>query len=214
MANKPEPIIDDEDLDLDATEVHVNGERLTDSHADELSGRERSQANLIPGRKSLTGERGKTSPVVNVRVPEQTRDGLRELAGGPSITKVARQALEDAQQYYVVWEQSFDNAHYEVVRFDKAMTLEEARRSFENFKTSARAMNWRVLQIRRGRDFVVENWLPARSNRRMAYRKPDGRLIDLSSLETCGYVLTQEDIDRMPAEELDRILREVEEVDG
>jgi hypothetical protein len=52
-----------------------------------------------------------------------------------------------------------------------------------------------------------------RSSRRTAYRKPDGRLIDLTSLESFGYVLTQEDIDRMPPVELDRILREVEAVD-
>jgi len=43
------------------------------------AGRERSNQNLVPGRKSLTGEQGKHSPVVNVRVTEHTRDGLREV---------------------------------------------------------------------------------------------------------------------------------------
>nr|WP_264025532.1 hypothetical protein [Mycolicibacterium pyrenivorans] len=49
-----------------------------------------------------------------------------------------------------------------------------------------------------------------RQSRRTAYRKPDGRLIDLTYLESRGVSLTQADIDRMPPEELDRILREYE----
>lgn len=47
-------------VDLDSEVVIVNGRRLTDADADawadELSGRERSNANLIPGRKSLSGK--------------------------------------------------------------------------------------------------------------------------------------------------------------
>lgn len=47
-----------------------------------------------------------------------------------------------------------------------------------------------------------------RESRRTAYRKPDGRMIDLTYLEERGIYLTQEDIHRMPPEELDKILRE------
>jgi hypothetical protein len=131
-----------------------------DGDPGELAGRARSNKNLIPGGKSLSGEPGRHSPVVNVRVPQEVRDGLTEVSGGEAISRVARRALDDAQQYYVVWEQSFDGATSEWVRFDKAMTLEAAYRLFEEFKTSARALGWHRMQIRRGRDQVVENWTP------------------------------------------------------
>lgn len=49
-----------------------------------------------------------------------------------------------------------------------------------------------------------------RESRRIAYRKPRGILIDLTYLESRGVYMTQEDINRMPPEELDRILRENE----
>ncbi|MFD6197209.1 hypothetical protein ACFWE3_10945 [Mycobacteriaceae bacterium NPDC060252] len=81
MSNKPEPIIDDEDIDLDAEEIHVNGQRLTEEMAEAIAdeaarvSRERSNANLIPGRKSLSGE-GKHSPTVQTRVPQWVKDEL------------------------------------------------------------------------------------------------------------------------------------------
>jgi hypothetical protein len=124
------------------------------------TGRDRSKQNLIPGRKSLTGEQGKHSPVVNVRVTEQTREGLRKVAErrDVSLTKVAREALDGAQQYYVVWQQDFAG-DLNWVRFDKPLTLEQAEEMFEQFKkTTARALNFRVMQIRRGRDNVVQEW--------------------------------------------------------
>ncbi len=57
--------------------------------------RDRSLANLVPGRKSLSGN-GKHSPVVNVRVSEDTRRRLGELAerSGESVSRVARRALD------------------------------------------------------------------------------------------------------------------------
>jgi hypothetical protein len=118
----------------------------------ELNGRDRS--------KALSGEPGKISPVVNVRVAEETRDGLRAVAGGPSVTRVARQALDDAQLYYVVWQQTFDGAQTDWVRLHKPMTLEQAQATFEQFKTTARALQFRRMQIRRGRDVVVKEWKP------------------------------------------------------
>lgn len=126
----------------------------------EINGRDRSKANLLPGGKSLSGESGKVSPVVNVRVAEQTRDGLRAVAGGPSITRVARQALEDAQLYYVLWQQTFDGTQTDWVRLNKPMTLDQAHATFEQFKTTARSLQFRRMQIRRGRDMVIHEWTP------------------------------------------------------
>lgn len=125
-------------------------------------GRDRSNANLIPGRKSLSGETGKHSPVINVRVTEHTRDGLREVAdeGESTITKVARTALDEAHAYFVIWEQSFDGANYQWVRFNTPMTLEQAQQSFEQFTTTARALQFRRMQIRRGRDLVIREASP------------------------------------------------------
>lgn len=47
-----------------------------------------------------------------------------------------------------------------------------------------------------------------RESRRTGYRSSDGRMIDLTYLEERGVYLTQADINRMPPEELDKILRE------
>ena len=134
-----------------------------DGSTRDLTSRERSTANLIPGRKSLSGEIGKHSPVVNVRVPDHTRDGLRQVAdkGGQTITKVARQALQDAQEYFVLFEQSFDGAGWEWVRFDKALSLSQAEQFFETFKRLAPTHGYRCVQIRHGRDYVVQQWPPA-----------------------------------------------------
>jgi predicted HicB family RNase H-like nuclease len=102
MARKPTPIIDDEDIDLDAEVIHVNGRRLTNELAEhmaieaERTSRERSNANLIPGRKSLSGGR-KHSPIVQVRVSITTRDKLAEIAKsqGVSVSKLSRRVLDE-----------------------------------------------------------------------------------------------------------------------
>lgn len=81
MSSEREPIIDDVDIDLDAEQIHINGVRLTEELADEIAdetarvSRERSNANLIPGRKSLSGD-GTTSPTVQTRVPQWVKDEL------------------------------------------------------------------------------------------------------------------------------------------
>ena len=46
------------------------------------------------------------------------------------------------------------------------------------------------------------------ASRRTAFRRPDGRMIDLTSLEERGVYLTQADINRMSPDEIDQILRE------
>ena len=156
----------DEDFALDAEQVIVNGRRLTNAGADdwanELSARERSNANLIPGRKSLSGKREGRSPVVNVRVSAESRADLDEKGAetGHRVSKIARQALDDALGYYVCWEQSFDGDHWEVVRLDKPLTLDAAQEAFESFKNTASTLGARVLQIRRGRDYLLKEWSP------------------------------------------------------
>ena len=87
-----------EDIDLDAENVVVDGRRFTEADAAAISDAIAAGpplSNLIPGRKSLSGG-GKHSPVINVRVSENTRRRLEELAAqrGESISKVARAALE------------------------------------------------------------------------------------------------------------------------
>ena len=91
------------DLDLDAEIINVNDKRLTEVGAQmwaaELEARDRSndrsRANLIPGRKSLSGG-GRHSPVVNVRVSEATRGRLDEIAAqrGVSVSRIAREAID------------------------------------------------------------------------------------------------------------------------
>lgn len=91
------------DLDLDTEVVIVDGDRLTDADAQEWAAElevrdrsnDRSLANLIPGRKSLSGD-GKHSPVVNVRVSEVTRFRLEEIANqrGVSVSRIAREAID------------------------------------------------------------------------------------------------------------------------
>lgn len=71
---------------------------------------------------------------------------------------------------------------------------------------------WDAAAVRKfAREWERKPGRPAhRESQRIAYRKPDGRLIDLTNLESRGVYLTQEDINRMAPEELDRILRENE----
>ena len=87
------------DVDLDDEVVVVGGARFAEADAEVVSAeiaRDKSLNNLIPGRKSLSGN-GKHSPVINVRVSETTRRRLEELAAahGASISKLARQAIEE-----------------------------------------------------------------------------------------------------------------------
>ena len=100
---RQKPVHTFRDVDLDDEVVIVNGERLTEAGAqawaEELENRDRSRdrslANLIPGRKSLSGN-GKHSPVLSVRVSEDARRRLGELAerSGESVSRVARRAID------------------------------------------------------------------------------------------------------------------------
>jgi hypothetical protein len=87
-----------EDVDLDQEEVVVGGQRLTEARAAELAAqtlREIRIRNLVPGRKSLSGE-GTHSPVIQFRVPVHLREAVeaRAQADEVSVSVVARRALE------------------------------------------------------------------------------------------------------------------------
>jgi DNA transposition AAA+ family ATPase len=106
MTNQPTgPVFDDdtiiEDVDLNETEIIVDGQRLTDDRADAIAAEVLAQVRaredtLIPGGKSLSGD-GKHSPVVQVRVSETTRDKLKAIAERRrmSVSKLSRQVLDD-----------------------------------------------------------------------------------------------------------------------
>jgi len=90
-----------EDVDLADTEVIVDGQRLTDERADEITGSVLAKVRghidtLVPGGKSLTGD-GKHSPIVQTRVPEETRDRLKVIAErrGVGVSKVLRIAIDE-----------------------------------------------------------------------------------------------------------------------
>ena len=95
---KDKTIVWGPDIDLDEEEVYLrDGRRLTEALAEQIAEEALANArakNLIPGRKSLSGE-GKHSPVVNVRVPEDVKDQLdkRAAAEGKSVSKIAREAI-------------------------------------------------------------------------------------------------------------------------
>lgn len=97
--SRQKPTITIGDVDLDDESVIVNGERLTEADAravtDELAGRDRSNANLIPGRKSLSGD-GEHSPVMQTRVPAAVQARFREIAArrGVRPSKLLREAID------------------------------------------------------------------------------------------------------------------------
>ena len=85
-------------VDLNKEEIYVGGERLTEERAEQIAADVLAKAeslNLRPGGKSLSGN-GKHSPVVQVRVSEQTRDKLRAIAKarGMSVSKLSRRVLD------------------------------------------------------------------------------------------------------------------------
>lgn len=87
------------DIDLDEEEFLYHGERLTEDRAQEIAAealRRVRTRNLIPGRKSLSGD-GSHSPTVQYRVPANLRDQAQRLAEktGLSVSKIGRLALEE-----------------------------------------------------------------------------------------------------------------------
>lgn len=95
---KDKTIVWGTDVDLDEEEVYLrDGRRLTEALAEQIAEEALANVrakNLIPGRKSLSGD-GKHSPVVNVRIPEDLKDQLdkRAAAEGKTVSKIAREAI-------------------------------------------------------------------------------------------------------------------------
>lgn len=86
-------------IDLSREEFILrSGQRLTEDLAKQLANDARAeirQRNLIPGRKSLSGDNGRHSPAIRVRVPEQLRAlaEQRAAAEGVTLSVLAREAL-------------------------------------------------------------------------------------------------------------------------
>lgn len=87
-----------EDIDLAEEEIVVDGERLTDERADEITADVLAKVrarNLIPGGKSLSGD-GTHSPIVQTRVPAEVRAKLQQIAErrGVRPSKLLREAID------------------------------------------------------------------------------------------------------------------------
>jgi predicted HicB family RNase H-like nuclease len=86
-------------VDLDREDVRLkDGRRLTPELAEQLERagvNEARRRNLIPGRKSLSGD-GSHSPRVQFRVPDTLREAAETRAAkeGVSLSVLAREALE------------------------------------------------------------------------------------------------------------------------
>ena len=91
--------VSDIDLDREAF-ILSDGRRLNDEFAAEIAARAlaaKRRQNLIPGRKSLSGD-GKHSPVVQFRLAVGDLEYISRLVerNGQTISAFARQALLDA----------------------------------------------------------------------------------------------------------------------
>lgn len=88
-----------EDIDLDQDDVRLpDGRHLTEDLAHQLAldgVTEARRRNLIPGRKSLSGD-GSHSPTVQFRVPYTLRAAAEARAAteGVTLSALAREALE------------------------------------------------------------------------------------------------------------------------
>ena len=83
------------DIDLDAEEFYVGGERLTERRAAELADRAEQRASR-GGRPSLSSS-GRHSPMLNLRVSEDTKAQLEHLAeaSGRRQSDLVRDALAE-----------------------------------------------------------------------------------------------------------------------
>ena len=79
------------DIDLDAEEFVVGGDRLTEERAHGLA----RELERSAGRPSLSGP-GRRSPALNVRIPERMRARLADVAHsqGRRQSDVVREALD------------------------------------------------------------------------------------------------------------------------
>lgn len=85
------------DVDLNTEEVYLeNGQRLTNELAEQIAEDAMAHHYRTRGRPSITGE-PKHTPRVTLRVPEQTRHALQEIASrqGRRLADVGRDAFEE-----------------------------------------------------------------------------------------------------------------------
>lgn len=83
------------DIDLAQEDFQFEGQRLTEQRAEQLAERVfRASDNLIPGRKSLSGD-STHSPVVQARIPAAMHTQLQELADrrNVSVSRLLREAI-------------------------------------------------------------------------------------------------------------------------
>lgn len=128
--------------------------------AAEVTSIELNPAYLPTGRPSKgTRTTGKT-PVLAIRLPESLRNELVHSAKVQRATpsEMIRRAIVDSVSFYVLWEQTFDGDEWQWVRFDKALTPEDAEETFKHFSRLAPTHGYRRVQIRHGRDEVVKEW--------------------------------------------------------
>jgi hypothetical protein len=128
--------------------------------AAEVTSVELNPAFLPKGRPNKgTPTTGKT-PVLAIRLPESLRNELVHSAKvqGATPSEMVRRAVVDSVSFYVLWEQTFDGDEWQWVRFDKALTPEQAEEMFKHFSRIAPTHGYRRVQIRHGREEVVKEW--------------------------------------------------------
>jgi hypothetical protein len=128
--------------------------------AAEVTSVELNPAYLPTGRPNKgTRTTGKT-PVLAIRLPESLRNELVHSANvqGATPSEMVRRAVVDSVSFYVLWEQMFDGDEWQWVRFDKALTPEQADEMFKHFSRLAPTHGYRRVQIRHGRDEVIKEW--------------------------------------------------------
>lgn len=128
--------------------------------AAEVTSVERNPAYLPTGRPNKgTRTAGKT-PVLAIRLPESLRNELVHSATiqGATPSEMIRRAVVDSVSFYVLWEQTFDGDDWQWVRFDKALTPDQAEEMFKHFSRIAPTHGYRRVQIRHGRDQVIKEW--------------------------------------------------------
>lgn len=89
------------DIDLAQEDFQFEGQRLTEQRAEQLAERAfRPSGNLIPGRKSLSGN-NMHSPVVQARIPAAVHMKLQALADrrNVSVSKLLREAIDQFMEH-------------------------------------------------------------------------------------------------------------------
>lgn len=121
-------------------------------------------AYLPTGRPNKGTRTTGNTPVLTIRLPESLRNELVHSANvqGATPSEMVRRAVADSVSFYVLWEQMFDGDEWQWVRFDKALTPQDAEETFKHFSRLAPTHGYRRVQIRHGRDEVIKEWTAPR----------------------------------------------------